>query len=116
MNISSKLKEIREKMRHAFKIPDENEPYSEKDIELIGKIAKVIVDRRMGGPAILFLEGLKPLNFVGSQALVFLSPYLKMIIKKQNEMKQFEEILERRNSIATLINKIIEIQNKREGE
>ena len=117
MSVFDKLSKLKEGIKFAFKIPDENMAFSEKDIELIEKIAKVVVDRGMGGPAILFLDGLKPLNFMGSQALVFLEPYLKIIIKKDDELKRLQVILEKRKSIEVLIEKIIEIQNrKREGE
>jgi hypothetical protein len=47
-----------------------------EDEELLAAVAGRVARHRMELPAVLFLESVRPLNFVGSQALVFLQPLL----------------------------------------
>ena len=66
------------------------------------RIADALVKRRMAAPAMMFLESMGPMNFLGSQALHFLMP----IIECAFEGKEFERIaslLERRDTLSRLI-------------
>lgn len=85
--------------------------YSEEDIpperkaELIEKFAREIVARRLSVPAILFLETVKPLSFLGSQAMVFLEPIIQSVFA----FKSYREIyllLERRENLELLLQEI----------
>ena len=53
------------------KLPPEDGLTLEEE-ELLRKVAQKVVDRRMTVPAIIFLESVKPLSYIGSQVMVFL--------------------------------------------
>ncbi len=49
---------------------------SQEERELVDRFVSWVVRRRMTGPALLCLEMSRPLNYVGSQTLHFLKPFL----------------------------------------
>jgi hypothetical protein len=55
--------------------PEAGEP--DPDEALITAIASRVVRMGLAVPAVFFLESSKPLSFIGSQALVFLEPFVK---------------------------------------
>ncbi len=74
---------------------------------VLEKVARKVVDRRMAVPAIVFLESVKPLNFIGSQALVFFEPIVQTLFNLK-DYDTFRQALEKRESIEILILKIEE--------
>lgn len=56
-------------------------------------------------PAILFLESVKPLSFVGSQALYFFEPMVRALFSVP-EYERFAALVERRENIELLLVKI----------
>ena len=83
-------------------------PSPERQKELLAKIADQIVKRKMTTPAILFFESVKPLSFVGSQALVFLQPIVQAFLNR----KEYDEIvlmMEERDNVEKLL---LEIENQ----
>ena len=62
-------------------------------------------------PAILFLESVKPLSFVGSQALYFFEPIVRALFTVP-EYERFAVLLERRENIEVLLVKIEERDDK----
>ncbi len=95
----------------------ESELYSEDDIsperktELIGKFAQEIVDRRLSVPAILFLETVKPLSFLGSQAMIFFEPIVQSIFASKT-YKEIYLLLEKRENIEYLLQEIEKREQK----
>lgn len=79
----------------------EDIPESEQHA-LLEKAAAWIVKRRLTAPAIIFLETCKPLNFLGSQALIALSPFVQAAFKG-DEYHKFALILERDANVEILI-------------
>ncbi len=73
-----------------------------EDAALLEKVAHLIVKRGMALPALLFLESLGPLNFLGSQVLHGLSPFLELVCNA-TEMERLASVLERRDSVPRLI-------------
>ena len=59
----------------------------------------------MTAPAIMALESVKPLNYIGSQAMVFFEPIIQTIfnLKDYDTMRQ---MLERRETIEMLLLRI----------
>ncbi len=98
----SQLSRFKASLKHAFAIQAETQPLSPEDLALLEKIATVVVDRRMAGPALLFLESAGPLNFLSSQALHFLTPILDLTCEAR-EIEQAARLLERRDAIPRLI-------------
>lgn len=91
-------------LRHAFAVKAHG-PLTEADRKLLARLAMAIVLRRMGGPAILFLEALRPLNYIGSQAMVFLRPFLTPLLNPA-DYKRLAAILERREGLSALVEAI----------
>lgn len=59
----------------------------------------------MAVPAIMFLESVKPLNYVSSQALIFFEPIVQTIFNFK-DYETFRVALEKRPTIELLIQKI----------
>jgi len=61
----------------------------------------------MSTPAILFLESVRPLNYVGSQVMVFFAPVVRGFFGLP-EWDEIRQALERRESIGWFLDKIEE--------
>lgn len=112
--MGEKPKTWKEWFAHAFALDGGTEPLEEKDVALLEKIAKGVVSRRMTAPAILFLESVKPLSFVGGQALVFFGPVLEVVLKRE-EIERAAKMLERRDVLEGLALKIEALEAERRG-
>ncbi len=88
------------------------EELTERQIELLGKIADRVIKYRMAMPAILFLESVRPLNFVGSQAMVFFAPIVHSLFSAR-EYDEIQLALEHRNTIAYLADVLQEKETER---
>ena len=112
-DIALKIKELKARIVHAFAIQPEGQPLTADDQALLDKVATAIVNRHMAGPAVLFLESAGPMNFLGSQALHFLTPILDLACDAR-EIEQAAALLERRDAIPRLID-LIEAKSAPEG-
>ncbi|MCK9328310.1 MAG: hypothetical protein PHY08_04360 [Candidatus Cloacimonetes bacterium] len=83
----------------------------ERALELIDKVAVFFASRRMGAPALLFLESMRPLHFIGSQIMYFLSPFAGIIFKGE-EFEEFAALLSDHENVQLLINRIDELDEK----
>jgi hypothetical protein len=93
---------LRQEFRHAFALTPVNEQFSREDIALLEKITRLITQRGMAAPALLFLESLGPLHFLGSQVGHGLKPFLDLICDPA-ELDRLATILERRDSVDRLV-------------
>jgi hypothetical protein len=73
-----------------------------EDRALLESLARWLAERRMTVPAVLFLESMKPLNFVGSQAMYFFEPMVKAFFTG-DQFTRFARILERRENVEILV-------------
>lgn len=80
--------------------------------EFINKIAKKIVELKLSVPAIFFLESIKPLSFIGSQALVFFRPIILAVFNIPNAYDIFIRIMEDRENVEKLIQKIEQLEEE----
>lgn len=87
---------------HAFALAPIESTFAPEDITLLAKVARLITRRGMALPALLFLESLGPLNFLGSQILQGLRPFLELVCDA-TEMERLASVLERRDSVERLI-------------
>jgi hypothetical protein len=85
--------------------PPEKEPIPPEEDEVLEKVAKKVVQWQMAVPAIIFLESVKPLNFIGAQAMVFFEPIIQSIFSIK-DYNTFRVALERRENIENLLQKI----------
>jgi hypothetical protein len=72
---------------------------------MLDKIADGIVRRRLAVPAVLFLETCKPLNFVGSQAMMALHPFVAAFVKG-DDYRKVALLMERDANVEELLQRI----------
>jgi hypothetical protein len=97
-------KSFKDKIKHAFAV-ETDQPFSPEELAILDKLANAVIKRQMGTPAIMFLESIRPLNFIGSQAITFFQPVLTFIFSSK-DVEMLEKILERRKSVGILIEMI----------
>jgi len=90
--------------KDAMRVPEEN-PLPEEELLVLEKVAKKVVDKSMTVPAIVFLESVKPLNYIGSQTMVFFEPIVQSLFNLK-DYDTFRCALEKRQSIEIMIQKI----------
>ena len=78
---------------------------NERQQRIVDGVAERIVRYRAELPAQFMLESMRPLNFVGSQALVFFQPLLGAFLNPQ-DLTEMAELLEHRSSIDAIIDAI----------
>ena len=100
--LTKRLRGMRLGLAHAFATRTEFQPLTLVDVELMDRVAAAIVTRGMAAPATVFLESFGPMNFLGSQALHFLTPILEFAFDVK-ELEQVARLLERRETISRLI-------------
>ena len=94
-------KKLRQEFTHAFAIAPLASGFSPGEVVLLKKIARRIVNRDMAVPALLLLESLGPLGFLGSQIVHGLKPFLDVVIDPE-DAERLAILLERRESIERL--------------
>ncbi|MCS6292413.1 MAG: hypothetical protein H8J66_05010 [Nitrospira sp.] len=101
-SLTEKWEQVRGGLAHAFSTRSEAETFTIEDLALLQRIADAVVQRRMAAPAVLFLESLGPMSFLGSQALHFFAPIIELAFSAQ-EVSQVAALLERRDTTVRLI-------------
>ena len=97
-----RLGKLVEGIRHAFSTESPHGELTDEDHSLLSRLAAKIVGRKMATPALLFLRSLRPLGYVGGQALAFLRPFLTPLFNKA-DYDRMTAILERREGVGALI-------------
>ena len=92
--------------------PAEDQPDGDEDARIIEKTARAVVERRLAAPALFLLESMRPLSFVASQGLLFLQPIVESILTIP-EYQSFQRMLEKRENIERLVEKIEELEDER---
>jgi hypothetical protein len=100
-NLARSIRTVTTRLRHAFAIAPEGQPLTAEDLALLERVADQVVRRGMATPAALFLESMGPMNFLGSQALHFLTPLLEVVFP-QRDIERIACLLERRDTLARL--------------
>ena len=80
---------------------------SPEQLRLLQRLASKVVAMRMTTPAILFLESVRPLNYVGSQVMVFFAPVVQIVFSSP-EWDQLQQVLEKRESLGYIVGLIEE--------
>ena len=105
---------IRQEFKHAFSIgiSRENKALSEKELAVILKLVAVIQKRKLTLPSTMFLECAQPLNYIGSQMMVFFRPFLTFFFKPA-EYDIFQGVLEKREGIKRIIEELEKVDTHR---
>lgn len=86
--------------------PEGDKPkLSEKQAALLDKLAKKVIEYRMTVPAIMFLETVKPLSYIGSQTMVFFEPMVKAVFNVA-EYDEIRILMEDRRNVEELLVRI----------
>ncbi len=96
--------------RKAFAVEKGNSTLTPKQEEILEKLAKKVARWQMGVPAIMFLETIKPLSFIGSQVLVFLDPIVKSVFNS-SDYDEYTKLMEDRKNVELLIRKIEDVSS-----
>ena len=102
VSLTEKWDRVRAGLSHAFSTRSEAETFTIEDLALLQRIADAVVQRRMAAPAVVFLESLGPMSFLGSQALHFFAPIIELAFSA-HEVSQVAALLERRDTTVRLI-------------
>lgn len=85
---------------------------SDEQRRVADRICRELVRRRLATPALMFLEMSRPLNFLGSQLLHFLSPMLSGLTQSHGH-RHLAAFLEHRGSVDYLCRRIEELDSAR---
>lgn len=85
------------------------------DPAILTRIAQKIVDHGMMVPAILALETMKPLSFIGSQTMVFFGPILTAFVRAETYY-ELTELLEDYHNVEFLVCEIERIDREAKGK
>lgn len=75
---------------------------SAEDDALLLELARKIQHRGLSAPAILWLESLRPLSFLGSQAMHFLNPFVQLMVSSET-FGRLAAILEERGHLERML-------------
>jgi len=85
------------------------------DQALFDRLARWLVERRMETPALLFLETVRPLSFVGAQAMHFMHP-LASVLYSGPDYARLARLLEDRENLSILLATIEGEADRRDAE
>jgi hypothetical protein len=101
--------------RHALGMDAPKTEFTPEDHALMDALARRVVDLGFAVPAVLFLEGTAPLNYVGSQMMAFFGPMIHAFFTGRS-YDHCQRLLERRDSIRELVIRIERLQYERENK
>jgi len=82
--------------------PEDFQKDTPEDYDILcRKIAKMVVQRDLTVPAIMFLESIKPVSFLGSQMLVFANPVVSLIVQS-GDYYRFVRMIDNRENLEKL--------------
>ena len=81
------------------------------DRTILTRLAKKIVDRGMTVPAVFALEMMKPLSFIGSQAMVFFGPILTAFVRAESYY-ELTELLEDYHNVEFLLSEMERLEQE----
>ena len=113
-NLSEDKATFKQHWKHAFGLESDNAGKAHPLPAPLERFAREVVDRGMETPAILFLETIRPLNFLASQTLRAAQPLIQWGIPS-DAYHSVAAALERRETIPTLI-ACIETLSRKTGE
>jgi len=86
--------------RYATELTPERTEY------LVERLAQWIVNHRLETPAIMFLESMKPLTFIGSQMWLMYGVPMLGIVVDEHQSSEYGLLFENRENVEALIHKI----------
>jgi hypothetical protein len=100
----------REKLRHAFAVePDGPLAPPEAQREVVERLLRGIVQRRMTAPALLFLEGWRPLGAITGQGMHALAPFAGVVVDA-SAWDGLSDWMSRRGALPWIIDRLERLQ------
>lgn len=96
---------------HAFAMEEAGEEPEPQERELAARLGQSVARRQLTTPALMLLESGRPLNFIGSQVLAFLSPFATLVFAPE-EYQVLVRLLEKRRGIDLLIEALGQAQEQ----
>ncbi len=93
----------------------EKEEITPRQEEILTKIAQKVVLWKMSVPAVLFLESVKPLNYIGSQMMAFFEPFVQTLFSWK-DYDEFRKMMEERGTIERLLRRIEELDSEAQAK
>ena len=78
-----------------------SDPLGAEDLALLARVADRVVELRLETPAILTLEGARPLSLVAGQAMIFFEPLVQALFRIA-DYRRFATLVERRDVLEHL--------------
>ena len=98
-SLSEIWRAVRDEFRRAFAIPDES--LTDEEHHLLKLIAIELVKRNLSAPAVFTFETFRPLNFIGSRAMIVLGPVIEPLVN--NELyERIRKLMEKRPALEQL--------------
>lgn len=97
-------------LKHAFAIEPEGAiaPTPEQRA-IIDRLCRQVVARGLSVPTLIFLESVRPLNYISAQTLQFFAPILSVVADRR-ACDDLAEFLEHRGSVDFLCRRIEELE------
>lgn len=96
-------------LKHAFAIePAAAVEPTAAQRDVVDRVCRQVVARGLATPALIFLESVRPLNYVSSQTLHFFQPVLSAVADAQ-ACRELADFLEHRGSVDYLCRRIEEL-------
>lgn len=95
--------------RHAFAVNDASSHPDAVELAAADAVCQAIFRRGMTLPAMVFLESMRPLNYVSSQTMHFFSPFATAVMDA-SAYEAFARFLERRDSVDWLCRRLEELE------
>ena len=76
-----------------------------EDVRVADMLAEKVVRHGLTVPSIMFLESVRPMNFIAGQTMAFFEPIVKGLFDWQS-YTVFQQMLEHRGSIPLLMDRI----------
>ena len=99
-------------LKHAFAVePSGATEPTEDERKLVDRLCRAIVRRGLTAPALIALECSRPLNFIGSQFLLFVAPIAEMIFPR-DKYRTIIGFLERRGSVDCVCERLESLSSR----
>jgi len=107
------MKRWRAILAHAFAVekagPAKPTP---AESQVVDRVLHEVIRRQMTMPASIFLESVRPMTYLGSQAMHFFSPFMTVLIEP-GAYRAFSSFLEKRGAVDYLVGRMEALQRER---
>lgn len=101
-------------LKHAFAIPDDPD-LTDQQRQWLSRIARKVAERGLSCPAVLLLESVQPLSYIGSQVFVFFKPAISTLFPP-DRCDEVAALLQRRGTLKFLRRRIEHYEKARRTE